>query len=207
MSKVLSVVLTGGPCGGKSSSLRRIKEVFSRRSWNVYALPEVPTICMLGGFEYPGIDAGEKLVTFETALMRLQIQMEDSFRMVAESSGKPSLLVHDRAVLDPAAYIDRENFDRVLASNSWTWQGLLSRYDLVAHLVTAADGAREFYTHSNNKARTESPEQAIQLDAAVGRCYEGHPRRVIIGNQTGFDAKVSGRQPDQPTRRSEGARS
>ena len=37
----------------------------------------------------------------------------------------------------------------------WTWASLRDkRYDRVLHLVTAAIGAEEFYTRSNNTARS-----------------------------------------------------
>ncbi len=64
------------------------------------------------------------------------------------------------------------------------------RYDLVVHLVTAADGALPFYTTSNNAARTESAEEAVRLDRAVEQCYKAHPRQVVVGNEAGFDVKV-----------------
>lgn len=37
------------------------------------------------------------------------------------------------------------------------------RYDAVVHLVTAADGAENFYTLANNEVRTESIEQAVEI--------------------------------------------
>ena len=41
-------------------------------------------------------------------------------------------------------------------------------------MVTAADGARAFYTLENNEARTETPEQAVDLDRRTQRCWLGH---------------------------------
>ena len=40
-----------------------------------------------------------------------------------------------------------------------------ARYDAVLHLVTAADGAELHYTTENNQTRTESPDQARDMDA------------------------------------------
>lgn len=37
------------------------------------------------------------------------------------------------------------------------------RYDAVFHLVTAADGAEEFYSLTNNKARSEGLAAAIEV--------------------------------------------
>lgn len=41
------------------------------------------------------------------------------------------------------------------------------RYDAVIHMVTAAIGAERFYTTENNSVRTETPEQARELDIKV----------------------------------------
>lgn len=37
-------------------------------------------------------------------------------------------------------------------------------YDAVFHMVTAAIGAEKYYTLDNNRARTESAEEAARLD-------------------------------------------
>jgi CYTH domain-containing protein len=59
------------------------------------------------------------------------------------------------------------------------------------HLVTAAEGAEEFYTLENNKARTESPEEARLLDSRTMQAWRGHPHHIIINNSTGFDTKLT----------------
>ena len=41
------------------------------------------------------------------------------------------------------------------------FENLVRRYDLVLHLVTAANGAEKYYTLENNAARSESVELAI----------------------------------------------
>ncbi|KAA0164325.1 hypothetical protein FNF27_07818 [Cafeteria roenbergensis] len=187
---IFTVVLTGGPCGGKSSSLEHVTKAFSARGFDVYAGPEVPTIIMQGGGKYPGIDAGELLSQFEIALLQLQEQMEDSFRRIALSTGRPSLVILDRAMPDPGAYISPAQFDEILARIGYSRESIMARYDLVVHLVTAADGALPFYTTSNNAARTESAEEAVRLDRAVEQCYKAHPRQVVVGNEAGFDVKL-----------------
>lgn len=64
----------------------------------------------------------------------------------------------------------------------------LCRYDAVIHLVTAADGAEEFYTLETNEdgVRLESAEQARELDQKTGAAWSSHPAHVIIDNSTGL---------------------
>lgn len=54
------------------------------------------------------------------------------------------------------------------------------RYDYVVHLVTAANGAEEFYTTANNNARSEGVELAIKLDSLCSNAWIGHPYYVCI---------------------------
>jgi len=59
------------------------------------------------------------------------------------------------------------------------------------HLVTAADGAEEFYAGINNEARYESVEQARDKDSKVQHAYQGHSRLFIVDNNcVDFNAKI-----------------
>jgi hypothetical protein len=61
------------------------------------------------------------------------------------------------------------------------------RYEAVIHLVTAAEGAEEFYSTNTNEARYESAKDAIELDKKLINAWVGHPHFSIIDNtQNGF---------------------
>ena len=48
MSKITKVVLTGGPCAGKTTALAKVVEHFSNLGYQVYTVPEVPTANIVG---------------------------------------------------------------------------------------------------------------------------------------------------------------
>ena len=56
--------------------------------FSIVCVPEIPTIVMSSGVNFPGLDAGEKLVEFEINVLRLQLQMEDTFTNIAKSTGR-----------------------------------------------------------------------------------------------------------------------
>lgn len=63
---------------------------------------------------------------------------------------------------------------------------------MVCHLVTAADGAEEYYTNETNEARYESPEQAREMDKKLVNAWTGHAHLFIIGNRDdGFSGKMN----------------
>lgn len=67
-----------------------------------------------------------------------------------------------------------------------------NRYDAVMHMVTAADGAQEFYDSISNEARYESVEEAIDKDKKIREAYMGHKRWVMIDNSVNdFQQKIN----------------
>jgi hypothetical protein len=64
------------------------------------------------------------------------------------------------------------------------------RYDGIIHMVTAADGAPEFY-NKGNEARYEDIKNAIDVDHRLRHAYFGHSRFYIVDNQVSyFNAKI-----------------
>ncbi len=59
-----TIVLTGGPCGGKSSCLAKIKDHFINKGYMVFCIPEMPTLLMKGGCQYPGTENKKMLIEF-----------------------------------------------------------------------------------------------------------------------------------------------
>ena len=69
------------------------------------------------------------------------------------------------------AYCSDENWQKILSELELSnWNIRDNQYDAVFHMVTAADGAAEFYTTGNNVARWETPEQAC-LSVRGSRCF------------------------------------
>lgn len=67
----------------------------------------------------------------------------------------------------------------------------MSNYDAIFHLVTAANGAIDYYTTLNNAVRTESAEEASVLDEKtllVWRCHQHH--RIIDNSGKDFKQKM-----------------
>ena len=63
-------------------------------------------------------------------------------------------------------------------------------YDAVFHLVTAAKGAEEFYTKTNNLARLETIEEARIADDKTLAAWAGHPHLRVIDNSVNFADKI-----------------
>jgi len=193
-STVQTVVLTGGPCAGKTTAIQALRSgVLPMADLDIYIVPEVPTMLGEGGATYPGADAGKALMDFEVSLLRLQLETERAFVDIANSKGRPALVVCDRGAMDVKAYLPAELWQRVLKEVNASEQRLLFRYDAVCHLVTAADGAESFYNTDSNSIRTETAEQARVQDQKTLAAWAEHPQRIVVDNagEGGFDGKLA----------------
>ena len=188
--RVFTVALTGGPCSGKSSSLASFTTELTARGFDVYCVPEVPTIILNCGFPYPGLAGGALLQAFENTIARTQISLENEILALAASRDalercRPSVVFFDRGLLDLKAYCAPPTWAAVLAELGLSEETARSRYDLVVHLQTAAINAEAFYTTANNAARTEGLAEARELDARVRDAWEGHPAWHCVPNREG----------------------
>lgn len=100
------------------------------------------------------------------------------------------LIVCDRGMLDNKAYMSSLDFMSVLKAMDTSEIELRDNYDVVFHLVTAAKGATEFYTTTNNTARTETVDEAAALDDKLISAWTGHPHFRVIDNSTDFEEKM-----------------
>ena len=123
------------------------------------------------------LDPG-RTVKFQINLMRIQMALEDIFIDVAHDfypEGKVVML-YDRGVMDGRAYMNESMWQALLDETSWSNSQLRDkRYDMVLHLVTAADGALDYYSKKSNESRYEDEEAAISTDRRTQMAWCGHP--------------------------------
>lgn len=157
-----------------------------------------------GGATFSNSMTKNELLSFESALIKCQMSLEDSFYEIAKSTKKKSIIFFDRGVMDAFAYIPNDISQELLSMNNWTLPQLrYGRYDAVIHLVSAAIGVKHHYTTLNNLARKETPEEAAELDYKIRQVYIGffyifiiinfigHENLHIIENRESFEEKIN----------------
>ena len=195
MPEIKKIVLTGGPCAGKTTALVKIVEYFSGMGYKVFTIPEVPTLFSIGGWNY--LTPNRQLYyQGERAILETQLALEDQFMALAEVCTKPVLIVCDRGALDISAYIKPEEWEEITQMAGSDSESLRKRYDAVLHLVSAADGAEQYYTTATNATRYEKADEeglrlARELDKKVINAWSGHSHLRVINNHDDFNAKLS----------------
>ena len=194
-SNIKRIVLTGGPCAGKTTALVRVIEHFSNLGYKVFTVPEVPTMVTQAGWNYLTTNH-DFYYEGEKTILELQLKLEDSFYHLAETiKEQPCVIICDRGVFDISAYISSEMWKELVDGVGETMSGLKARYDAVLHLVSAADGAEQYYTVANNAQRYEQADEAglqlaRDLDKKVIAAWKGHRHLRVINNGEDFERKM-----------------
>lgn len=186
--KITKIVITGGPCAGKTTALSWIQSNFTKMGYTVLFVPETATELITGGVA-PWTCGSN--IDYQKCQMKLQLEKEKIFEQGAASMpAEKALIVCDRGTLDNKAYMSQLDFSYVMEMLGCNEVELRDSYDAVFHLTTAAKGAKEFYTTANNTARTETVEQAVELDDKLIAAWTGHPHLRIIDNASDFENKL-----------------
>ena len=189
MYKHMKVAVTGGPCAGKTTAMQKIVEEFTEKGYKVFVVSETATELINGGAK-PFGDNPIDILEFQRYVLEMQLNKEKLFEKIAENTQQDTIILCDRGIMDNRAYINNKQFRQLLKEFELNEMEIMSSYDLVLHLVTAADGAEEYYTTANNTARTETPEQARALDKKTLNSWIGHENLSIITNNGNFDDKL-----------------
>ena len=185
---ITKIVITGGPCAGKTTGMNWIQNAFETRGYKVLFVPETATELISGGVAPWTCGTN---VDYQKCQMRLQLEKEKIFEAAARTMNEEKILiVCDRGALDNKAYMDEAEFSEVQREVGMSEVELRDGYDAVFHMVTAAKGAAEYYTTENNTARRETPEEAIEKDDRLIAAWTGHPHLRIIDNSQGFEDKL-----------------
>lgn len=185
---ISKIVITGGPCAGKTTGMSWIQNAFTERGYTVLFIPEIATELISGGVApWTCGSNGE----YQKCQLKLQMEKEKVFEYAARTmDSEKILIVCDRGALDNKAYMTDAEFAVAANYVGANEVELRDGYDAVFHLVTAAKGAQKFYTTANNTARTETPEEAAAFDDKLIAAWTGHPHLRIIDNAEGFEEKM-----------------
>ncbi len=149
------VVITGGPCSGKTSLWERL----GQRCPGAVPVPETATELILSGLtpKKMGPEA------FQRRVFQRQLNAE------AAALEQGVFLLCDRGLADGQAY-----FPALFSSLNVSVEEVLARYGLVLHLEVVRDPEAYASFARHNPARSEDHAGARSLDRAIQRVYEAH---------------------------------
>jgi predicted ATPase len=153
--------ITGGPCSGKSTGMSKLYEYLTKRGYTVLVVPESATKLMQGGIcisdTLPPKD-------FQELILRDIIAQEHVFwdaARILRDQGQKVIVLCDRGTMDGEAYAGESVFAEIVQKIGLELATISAqRYHAVFHMRSAACGAEQFYTCSNNATRQETVKEA-----------------------------------------------
>lgn len=173
------IVLTGGPGGGKTTAADLMRREVGDR---IVIVPEAATMLFSGGFPRDSEVHARRSV--QTAIYHVQRNLED----IHSALYSDRILLCDRGTLDSAVYWPEDGNGDFYDSLSTSFEDELARYDAVIFFETAAVG--NLSIEGGNPTRTESIEEAVELDRQLQRIWEKHPNYNFIGHESSFMKKL-----------------
>lgn len=188
MAEVIKIVLTGGPCAGKSTAVKYVSEQLDKHRIKNIVINERAEKLFLSGKSPQNMGNYE----FHKLLFKEQLDEEiEKTKYASQLHYDKVVLICDRGLLDNRAYVTQEEFDRYSSLYGTNEDILRNSYDAVFHMVTAAKGAEKYYTLDNSRVRSESVAEAIRLDEEIMSVWTGTPHLRVIDNSTDFEHKLS----------------
>lgn len=172
----MKIVLTGGPCAGKTSVAEIIARQFCK---NLFLVQEAASLLFRGGFPRSVDDEHQKHQ--QLAVYFVQRELE----RIAEHDPKHRDLICDRGSLDSLAYWPNDGTSFLSAAGT-TLEGEVARYDWVLHLDTSSKSG-----YQTNPLRVESNREALILNGKIKVAWSEHPHRFIIPSSADFIPKVT----------------
>lgn len=190
MIRIPRIVLTGGPCAGKTTALAHMSEWCTEHGYHPLIVPEAATALIGGGLN-------PRRPEFQTSVLVYVSIIEQIFDTAAQKladEGLRPVLICDRGICDQESYMDKEAFLTLLDKHNLSHVSVRDeRYDGVIFLRSAANGAEEFYGTASNGTRYESLEEARALDERTLDAWVGTPHLFIIENtkDVSFEHKIA----------------
>ncbi len=189
------LVITGGPCAGKSTLLVALEALYGDM---LELVPEAATILRKEGYPDPPEDPAARTAWFEDFQQIVAakiLDLEAGALVRALDLGK-LLLICDRGLADGFAY-HPGGPEFVTASPVFTNNNMhhpkqvLNRYYGVIHMESLAVHHPDQYQTQNNKARYETVEQAVAIDQAIAYAWHSHHNWTLVCNQHRNEREVN----------------
>lgn len=187
-NNIKSIVLTGGPCAGKSEGVEELKKFLTDLNYKVITIPELATETRQNGFICS--EGTISQIDFQKVIFEMQIFKEDLYKKVMRKSEEKVVLLLDRGLLDGKVYLPEKEFKKILDIHKLTEEEIFKRYDAVFHMESTAVGDAEFYNRETNQYRFSSAEQAKLQEKKTIEIWSKHKNFHFIPIEEEFENKI-----------------
>lgn len=172
----MNILITGGACAGKTTSIEYIRAYLIENNYNVCIKEEIPTKLINNGMKPKGIEF-------------IKVIIENQLNQLQEvNSG--IINIFDGSPLDNLKFINQDELENILSIYGTNIKEILEKYDYIIHLESVAVSMPEKYSNENNKARTLNAVESANREKKLLEIYDEFPRRYIVYAFENFDDKI-----------------
>lgn len=175
------IVLSGGPCGGKTKALKYLKIYLEEQGFNVLGINEAAAGIIENGF-----CKRDSLYEFQKAIALRQIDMENAAQKRADGLENP-VIICDRGLMDCAVYLNDNDLKRIMSELNMSEIDLRDRYNAVFHMDSTSGSENADYEKVD--IRIESREEAETLNSRSLKAWCGNPHYRFIPVCSTFEEK------------------
>ena len=188
--KIFKIVLTGGPCAGKTTAVNVIKKHLRELKIPCVIVPETATELIPNFID----DEIDDLYNFQKLIMKRQLVKEDdAFDYVKNKfqNKDKCVIIYDRGIVDNLAYLNDINQYRKMLNNFLLGEmQVLDRYDLVLDLLSLATCKSNEYNCLNNNARKETSDLAALVDYRTSMAWANHHNLRILSSEVSLQEEL-----------------
>lgn len=173
----MNILITGGACAGKTTSINFISEYLTKREYKVCIKEEMPTKLINSGIKPQGIDF-------------INLIIENQLNQLGESDNE-FINIFDGSPLDAIKFINKHELDEILSIYNTSVKDVLEHYDYIIHLESVAVSMPEKYSNENNKARTLNVEESAKREKRLLDLYSQCHNRYIVSTYENFEDKIN----------------
>ena len=181
-----TIVITGGPCAGKTTSLPIISDLLGKTTINgkkieVLLLNEIATLLINQNLTKDKLPDGAK--EFQKLIFEKQIETEKeligkAMELEREHPNTECVIICDRGLADGLAYMSDDQQTNILKEHKLELKDIYDRYDLVIHLQSFAHDNNLYEKRRQN--RQENSVQAKKLDETLKKLWSKHTKFTQI---------------------------
>lgn len=183
MNKIPRVVLTGGPDGGKSTSIEYIKTNMP----NIHIIEEAATQLLREGFPMPTLEnpwTPKWQLSLEIEIIKRQRILDKKAQRDAKSNGA-KLIVQDRCILDGAAYV--ETIDEFEKLTKLSFEEMINEYNYVIFIHSYANFGH--YIKETNEYKFEDEDKAARTNRKTFQIWKSRKGLIEI-NEPDFNTRM-----------------
>ncbi len=177
---ISKIVLSGGPSGGKSKSIKRLIPELKKYGYTVYPVFESAEEILNNGF-----DRSKSVYEFQKAIAENQLKVEAELEKTIDN--KNSVIICDRGLMDARVYLSDEDFDKFKAELNLSDTDLRDRYDAVFHRDSTSNSNSAAYKQKG--IRIENKSEAQKINELSLKAWCGNPHYRFIPVKESFEEK------------------